>query len=36
MEVQVDSSKKNNSTHMSELTLDIVLNSPIDIPIDYY
>ena len=34
MEVQVDSPTKNNATQMSDLTLDSVLNSPIDINSD--
>ena len=36
MEVQVDIPKKNNGTQMPDLTLDSVLNSPIDIPSDDY
>ena len=36
MEVQVDIPTNNNATQMSDLTLDLVLNSPIDIPIDDY
>ena len=34
MEVQVDSPTKNNATQMSDLTLDLVLNSTIDIHSD--
>ena len=34
MGVQVDSPTSNNATQMSDLTLDFVLNSPIDIPSD--
>ena len=36
MEVQVNSPTKNNATQMSELSLYLVLNSPIDIPSDDY
>ena len=32
--MQVDSPTKNNTTQMSDLTLDLVLKIPIDIPID--
>ena len=33
-EVQLDIPKRNNATQMSDLTLDSLLNSPIDIPSD--
>ena len=34
MEVQIDSLTRNNATQMSDLTLDLVLNSSIYIPND--
>ena len=36
MEVQADRSTRNNTTQMSDLNLDSLLNIPIDIPSDDY